>query len=274
MMQKTHSQNAGFSLIELSIVIAIGAVILAGGIVLTKQSMENQRRGGTTKQLYDVMQAIDAFVDKNGYLPCPADPALFFTDAGFGIGSTDGAGACTAANLMASDENSDTDIELYAGIIPVTTLQLPHEDSIDKWRQRITYVVDRKLTFKGTDGIDGYADDSTGNWGILGQINIKNIGGTSLTAQDAGAPNPESISNAAVLLISHGENTFGAWQANGAVTQLRSTDGDPSEIENAETGTNFDNDFVQAPLATAYSFDDIVLYRHKWQLNGPESFDD
>jgi len=119
--------NAGFSLVEIAIVLVIIAVLITAiGVPLATQ-LDQQRTVDTQKQLENIKEAIYGFAMANGRLPCPA------TAAG-GTEAVGLPGVCT--------QNS--------GFVPGITLGLSGLDSsgfvVDGWRdgldaRRIRYAV-------------------------------------------------------------------------------------------------------------------------------------
>lgn len=81
---QAHLKSEGFSLVEMAIVLAIVALLLAGLLPTLSGQMEQQRRKETRKALDDIQQALMGYAIINGYLPCPstqADPA----NASYGV---------------------------------------------------------------------------------------------------------------------------------------------------------------------------------------------
>ncbi len=61
----------GFSLVEMAIVLAIVAMLMAGLLPTLSSQIEQQRRNETRKQLAEIQQALMGFAIMNGRLPCP-----------------------------------------------------------------------------------------------------------------------------------------------------------------------------------------------------------
>jgi prepilin-type N-terminal cleavage/methylation domain-containing protein len=89
----THTNQikfySGFSLVEMSIVLAIVALLLGGLLPTISSQMEQQRRNETRKQLADIQQALLGFAIMNKRLPCPM-PATITNpaDANYGLAAT------------------------------------------------------------------------------------------------------------------------------------------------------------------------------------------
>lgn len=75
---KRYSSQAGFSLVEMAIVLAIVGILMASLLPSLTSQIEQQRRNETRNQIADIQQALMGFAIINGRLPCPTtqtDPA-------------------------------------------------------------------------------------------------------------------------------------------------------------------------------------------------------
>ena len=73
-----HQKAAGFSLVEMAIVLVIVGLLLAGLLPTISSQIEQQRRNETRKQLDEIRNALYGYAIINGYFPCPtttADPS-------------------------------------------------------------------------------------------------------------------------------------------------------------------------------------------------------
>lgn len=71
-------ENRGFSLVEMAIVLAIVALLMAGLLPTISGQIEQSRRTETRKLLDEIQQALVGYAIINGKLPCPTtttDPA-------------------------------------------------------------------------------------------------------------------------------------------------------------------------------------------------------
>lgn len=235
---RKHSK--GFTIVELAVVIAIIALIISTTVAVGVTRIEAQKLRTTDNRMAFLVRAIDSYIEMYGHLPCPADGALASTDDDFGWGlGTNGLDGCEAANLLDSDE-------VVAGAVPVINLGVDPRAAIDGWDNKITYAVDSILTT--TSGFE-----SNGRIVILN----KRSSASPVTIEEG----------AAYVLISHGPNGHGAWRAKAASSRLDTgiaDDTDEGENAHIDDPGNFDNEFVQNFFVTG--FDDIVIYKTKWQL--------
>lgn len=112
MMKNINSSQtqAGFSLVEMAIVLAIVGLLLAGLLPTISSQIEQQRRNETRKQMDEIKDTLAGFAIINGRLPCPtttADPS----NVNYGVEDT----TCPAGG---------TD-----GYLPWKTLGVPETDA-------------------------------------------------------------------------------------------------------------------------------------------------
>lgn len=116
--------QAGFSLIEVALVLIIVSLALGGILVPLNAQIQQRRLTETSQLLNEVNEALLGFAASNGRLPCPA------TVASNGIESPVGGGTCNS---------------VYDGYVPAVTLGLGKQDGygylLDAWGNRIRYAV-------------------------------------------------------------------------------------------------------------------------------------
>lgn len=215
--------HAGFSLVEIAIVLAIVALLMAGLLPTISGQVERQHISDTRKQLDEIQQALLGFAIINGRLPCPADGTIASGQAGAG---QETATCSTSASA--------------GGVLPWATLGVGETDA---WGRRFTYRVDPNFadaigtTFGCSPSVaptqSSFALCSTGNLNVLASS-----GGTNIA------------SNVPAVIISHGTNGYGAYTPTGQHLAGGSTD----ETENADN----DNTFVSHDFTP--TFDDLVVW--------------
>jgi len=155
---KAQGVSFGFSLLEMSIVLAIIALIVGSGIAVFMVSLQNRQSSETQNKMRVLQQAIYNYRVAYGRLPCPAD-ATQTTDAtannyfGLEAGTLSGgvwtpdAGNCSNAGDSAKANFSNgNNVE---GMVPTKTLNLADDYAIDAWGGRIMYAVDKNFTATG-----------------------------------------------------------------------------------------------------------------------------
>lgn len=114
-MRLKRGLEAGFSLIELAVVLVIIGLLVGGGIVALEVGTERQRRAETERALEDVRAALYGFAMREGRLPCP---------------DTD--------DPPTGSEDSDCS-DAAQGVLPWSTLGLGRRDA---WGDEYLYAVD------------------------------------------------------------------------------------------------------------------------------------
>ncbi len=193
-MLSQRRQAHGFSLIELSIVLLIMA-LLAGGLL---QALGSQREitgiQETRKMLDEAREALLAFAMINGRLPCPARASLSTGQANAG--------------------REDCTLGSGHGVLPWLNLGLPETDP---WGQRLSYYAQPLFSAALPAGAQSsFTLDAVGN------ANIKDSSGVSY----------DIAAELAAVIVSHGSRAAGAYQPNGQ--QLPGASGDEAENANAD----------------------------------------
>lgn len=235
--KKFSVKEKGFSLLEMAIVITISAVSISAGLVVFNEYSRQTKYDQTIAKIEEIMDAIDDYADRFNRLPCPADATDLISDANFGIGTY--SGSCTTENL----ENTGTP-DTVMGMLPVSTLNLYPSYAYDAWGNRFSYVIDQDSA--QTNGMDEAEADI--------ELDLKNFDSSS------------SYSGVVVIVMSHGENGYGAWPARGGSTRNNITGGITQEDANAEITTT---NYFHASVSVA-GYDDILYFWTKDQIDNDE----
>lgn len=245
--------SRGFTLIEMSVVIAIIALISGGGLIMIGAALQGQRVQDTSERLDKLQLALKDYSNAFGRLPCPASLTAAPDAAEFGVGSGTGdvvGGVCAdpAANCSAATFTSG---DIAAGAVPTKTLGLPDTDALDGFGMRFTYAVDTRMTVALALRRCEQTNTDIGNITVNGDT-----GGVR-------------TSKAVYVLLSHGVNGHGAYTAGGGALRRNMSVTTSNELENcdctsaAASGT-FDGVFVQRTVSgdteSATTFDDMLRY--------------
>lgn len=253
-MKKLHRHlitNAGFSLVELSVVLAIIGVTLGGALTIATKKSEASKVEETNTKLNLIEHALERYVAINERLPCPADGSQVIdktSDNTYGVEGEPSLNGCTNSNF----NNGNT---IYSGVVPVKTLGLEDEAMIDGWGRRISYVVDYHFTNNSTTNpaCDGTNSTVCFQYTTTGTLHVNDGNGAARTSE------------AVYVLISHGKNGHGAFTYYGSNTRISfPTSQDSDEVDNSGSQPSYDLTFIQKSPTT--TFDDIVRYKPKWQL--------
>jgi prepilin-type N-terminal cleavage/methylation domain-containing protein len=237
-MHQNLSRQSGFSLVELTVVLVIVALLSSGLLLGLSAQREVASSQEAQRQLDNIKEALLAFAITNGRLPCPAIPNLANTNA-------------NAGQEDRPNANSDCNATLDGhGVLPWIALGLPETDP---WGQRFTYFASKKFTKALTTGSQasfsletGLATavppDNSGTANVVTKINL-------LLPLEAG--NIKTIANdVAVVIVSHGPNGAGAYTTDGIQNSGLTVD----EIENANATLTF------VALQPSPSFNDQLIW--------------
>jgi hypothetical protein len=239
---------AAFASLQVALILIISSTIVISMLRLMPISKQNSDVKTNAQNFSRIQNAIAAYYQKYGYLPCPASRTDAANSANFGK-STD----CTTAGAATgtSETGSGSDI-IRIGVLPVRALNLADHDMYDSYGSRITYAVIKALAQSSTN----FTNFSSSTAQI---ITIKDKDGTIL--------NPNNSATAAnyipFVLISHGNDKNGAYSSAG--TLIRACDTTKLQGDNC----NDDNVFVKAfhnyTSGTSY-YDDYIYWMSISQL--------
>ena len=223
-------RQRGFTLLEMTIVLAIVGLVIGMVAPLLGQFLEQQRTSATEDNLEEIEDALVVFVRANGRLPCPAQPE----DTPLG----------TAPNSCTGSGDD--------GIVPFRTLGLPESTARDGSNNFFSYHV-----------AEDYAAASLNSDITLGFC----LETQTLTVEDAatGGSDLAPGQQVAYTLVSHGKNGFGRYSPPNS-SRVDANGGSNDEDENTNANDTFVFTGEQTSAATSGSFDDVVHWRTRDQI--------
>ena len=160
----------GFSLLELSIVITIIAIVTGISVDMGLYTIETVKEVANNHKLNVIEQALMAYRLANERLPCPADATLAATDANYGVEANNASGTCTggtpSANASISitgNPNAPNSSIVAEGAVPFKSLGLPESFMYDSWGHKFAYAVWTPDTAEG----------AFLNYGVIGQLKCR-----------------------------------------------------------------------------------------------------
>jgi prepilin-type N-terminal cleavage/methylation domain-containing protein len=237
------SRIQGFTLIELSMVIAILSMVLTGGLVVGTNVVQQQSLKGTRDEIETLQQALINYQAVNGRLPCVAPITAALSTASFGREITPGSTTCDASTAVPAGtwRVAQGGGQVRIGGIPTRTLGLPDRAAADKFGNRYLYAVTE--THTSTTGFS-----ASGN---VGMIRIRDLGNFDIS------------NNASFVVVSHGKNAQGAYKYFNGVLASACSSG--LELENCNNdGVFVDERYNDAN--TANYFDDLVGFTPKYVM--------
>ncbi|MEM7465342.1 MAG: type II secretion system protein [Pseudomonadota bacterium] len=253
--------NRGFTLIEITIVLFIVGLLIAGLLGPLETQLEARDRIATTETMDEIIETLYGFAITNGRLPCPDDRS-----DGDGISDPPFNPADITTATCTNDE----------GFLPWVELGIPQGDA---WGNRFTYQVrSPHFTWPESDGVcDGNTAPQELDLCAEGDINVQTRGDDPGTTPGIeGKATPNLATELPAVLISHGRNGFGATAITGIarpappavnLDEIENTNGDQTFMsrifvdENAGCADDFDE------LVTLCEYDDIVKWLSPALLN-------
>lgn len=254
-------KRRGFSLIELSVVLAIASLILGAGIVMGSDVLTTAKRVQTQERLQTIKAALEAYAKLNDYLPCPALRSE--TPSGnpttFGMDPRPGA-ACSASSPGRKRINGGGGWFML-GAVPVRSLGLPDYYAADAWGRKFNYAVaETALTAytTATPALAVYRGDRTGT----------NYAETSVTNRATVPSTPGAITGgygAVFVVVSYGPNGKGAFNLADTAVETScatNTTGNENELGNCDEadGQFWDSDYNDTNIVNYRLFDDFIVW--------------
>src|ERR1039458_6830869 len=141
--ERMHTRRLGFTLLELSVVLLIIAIITGMSVGMGVSVVATARLTATQKKMKAIEEALMQYRTANDRLPCPTDLTIKQGSANYGVeGATPG--TCTGGTPAANY----TSVLAVEGGVPTATLGLPADFMYDGWGNRFRYAVDSQLTAK------------------------------------------------------------------------------------------------------------------------------
>jgi prepilin-type N-terminal cleavage/methylation domain-containing protein len=254
----------GFTLLELSVVLVIIAVILSGALAMFIGSVQASQFNTTVKRMDAIDKALLNYAAANSRIPCPSDLTQIASGANYGVEAAN-TGSCWSGTPAANFKAASNTVE---GGVPVRALALPDDYMYDGWGRKLRYAVDP--TYTAASSLPVAASCSLTVTPNASAIRVNDSTGASRTTM------------AAYVLISHGANGHGAYTSNGVTVNAGSSSA--NELTNCHcnssgvaTGTYTPTYVQKLPQydsgetgVAAYYFDDIVSFREGWQMQAPD----
>ena len=260
----SKNRKTAFSLIELSIVLVVTAIIIAGVLSASTASINNAKIKTTNERIKVIYKALGNFVLTNYRLPCPAALNIAKDVAAYG-NPVSSAGNCSGVGVY----KSSTQSSVIYGMIPISALGLPQDLAEDGFGNKLIYIVNNNYTaadYPGTSPttfFSSFSESDISNIRIL-QVSSGNV-----------------IDGNAFAIISLGQNKYGAFNSTGT-TQNGTTSTDTYEQQHYVTSVNLSTSPYTASFGNVAGnasrvvityensgsdvFDDIVFFKTRNQM--------
>lgn len=244
--------DRGFTLIELAVVIAIVALIMASALGTYKVQVAKKHHETTQDRILQIRVALTKYRVQNSRLPCPARLDAPPNTPSFGIEDVTGDENCSTAAPSAGTFRTSSTRNLPAdpmntvriGAVPVKELGLPQEFAFDSWGRRFTYAVSERLANHDTPYLPAY-----------GTITVLGADGAPVTPKN----------RVPFVVISHGKNGRGGTTYDGKTfptpcpSLINSPERDNCNITGQHNTTFRDAAFAETGNDATH-FDDYISY--------------
>lgn len=218
--------HSGFSLVELTIVLVIVA-LLSGGLMFGLSSQRDQAQNKDAQQQLNLIHdALLGFAMTAGRLPCPAAPNVATNNGGGREAWT-----CTPADCSTSDRTCT----LEHGAIPWLTLGIKETDP---WGTRFTYFVGREFSNPLLKAETDVGQRTRFTLDTVGRASVQDGAGHEIAQQIP------------AVIASHGAHAAGGFQPTGIA--LPGATGDEAE--------NADADQIFIARTPNEAFDDLLTW--------------
>ncbi len=246
-MTPPRTCRTAFSLVELSVVIVVVALVVGFGISLGGNAIRAAERVTTQERLATIKNVLDTHFKNYGYLPCPYDRSLTPSDAAFGLEARPALGdPCTTSTSMVTSPDG----AVFIGGIPVRSLGLPDSYAADAWGNKFTYGVSANLT-----------DSAANYYTTIPQLQIYSGDRTgspySLTTV---VPDLTPGPGAAYIVISHGPDGRGAYPLDLDSIAIACGAGAQNDVGNCDDSGDFYDTAYNDGANEALYFDDFVVW--------------
>lgn len=240
-MQNQFTDQKGFTLLEVAIVILVLGIILATLYSTLLTYIERTEIAEARSKLEEIDSALQTYLSLNGRYPCaaplnaPRDTATFGAETNPGTCRSNGPGAGTTR------VTSTNGLTVRIGAVPTRTLNLPDDYMMDAWGNRFTYAVTERLA-----ETDEYDRD-------FGGITLRDSNDNSVIVNPDGTPG-----FAHYFIVSHGKSAAGATSAAGGGANVCTAGTlDEENCDNADA--IFRDTLLTGTGAVADFYDDLVL---------------
>lgn len=228
---KIKSNNGGYTLIELAMVVLIVGLTIGSGLSIYSLYQTERKKSLTETSMLRINLAIEAFKERYGRYPCPSSYTAVRGSPAYGregncadISVTPGEcrqGICVersiAGRTVELDDGTVVTPRIRRGAVPFMDLNLFETDFYDQYGGRISYAVTELLTNDDTYDVR------------RGGIHV--VDGQLPTAQSL----LETPGSALFFINSHGPDNIGAYGRNGDLLFL--CDGPMFDVENCNTSS-------------------------------------
>lgn len=233
--QTNLSFEAGFTLVELSVVILIGGILMSFMGTALLAYMKKSQVTKTQFRIEKIKEAMRQYLDVNGRYPCAADRTIGPENSNFGREVTT---TCNSGNFSGTVRDGGVRI----GAVPTRTLNLPDEFIADAWGHKLTYAITENLATPLLYQADG------------GSITVQDSTGLSLVSP---------ANTAHYVVVSHGRTGDGSFPLGASTNPSVPCPPAANALDNENCDDNnvFVATLVNSDAVSTNFYDDYVLFK-------------
>jgi prepilin-type N-terminal cleavage/methylation domain-containing protein len=263
-----RSSSAGFTLIEIAIVLVVVGLIASTSLSFLGRVGDGRKQSETNVKIAEIERALMGFVIQNGCVPCPAD-ATALTNRGQQIPNTTPCDAAGCTNAT--------------GVVPWVTLGLSEDVATDGWNRLMTFSIANELhTASSQVTPSGLTRSAAGTFPAnivtnAQEIRIEQPGGLQIEGGETGdfvspydlTATQRANKDYAYVIVSHGaDGSFGFTSSGSQVVDQHGQAAGATDVGQHENGDG-DRTFATGNFNLSNGvgfFDDIVVYKGSHSL--------
>ena len=220
---------------------------------MTSSSVVKSKVSSTNKKIDQIYKSLGIYLINNRRLPCPASLVRGINDDElFGEEVRLSSGIC-GGSAGVFDSTISTNIKY--GMVPIKALNLSSDYAIDDFGNKISYIIDQRFT---GDFQETGMNSSMSSFGTV-PANPENEIIKIKEMQINGSSEIDILKNSILVILSHGPNGLGSFNANDSTQNISSSD--LAEVGNSYSAS-FDNVFYSESF-NSDKFDDIILFKNR-----------
>lgn len=250
--------HGGFSLLEMSLVIAIVSLMLVFGLDIGRNALRGSDQMATREKLQVIKKALDDYAELYGRLPCPAGNAYKPDDALYAVAIPHNAAKTTCDVVTYPSVNNTGGI--YIGQVPTRSLNLPDNYAVDAWNNRIAYIVSNahvtnNHSYANTTGtIEVRTGNPAGSYVTLTTLPNGTAGAAATYVVFSGGPTGYGMYSAYLTT-----RASGCAPASTTIADKSNCDTHDASFSVADRTTFYDNEYNDGAQAATF-FDDLVVW--------------
>lgn len=227
----------GFAMLEVFIALLVVTVIVSTATLSGITINNYEKRKTTRTRMQYIQKALNQYLVTYGRLPCPADP------------TSQTSASETLISSVCSSSLSFNSGNTYYGAVPTDTLNISREYLQDGWSNKILYVVPRDLTYSNSSIRTAiyYKSSTTGLYEINGvssgsaSYTTTNFANYIIMYYNNGVSDIQISNRNIYALLSHGENSLGAYTIAGTRNSSSGANSTNGELSNIITSAKANN---------------------------------